>query len=169
MNPTIFITITEMKETLKKSPFFILALLLTTGFLASCGTEDDHDHDEHSDPEGLALYIEGSQVAKQENGTVTYAEDGHIHGHIDVAYSAEVYFIDDDGDEFQPEEEYYTLDLESDPEELVTATISSSNKWAFEWQCISVGTTDVIFKLMHDDHADFVSMDFEVLCEEHDE
>jgi len=169
VNPTIFITITEMKETLKKSPFFILALLLTTGFLASCGTEDDHDHEEHSDPEGLALYIDGSQVAKQENGTVTYAEGGHVHAHMDEASSAEVYFIDDDGDEFQPEEEYYTLGIESDPEGQVTASISSSNKWAFGMQCTSAGTADVTFKLMHDDHADFVSMDFEVLCEEHDE
>jgi len=156
-----------MKETLKKSPFFILALLLTTGFLASCGTEDDHE--EHSDPEGLALYIDGSQVAKQENGTVTYAEGGHVHADMDEASSAEVYFIDDDGDEFQPEEEYYTLGIESDPEGQVTASISSSNKWAFGMQCTSAGTADVTFKLMHDDHADFASMDFEVLCEEHDE
>jgi hypothetical protein len=159
-----------MKKSFKTSPFFILALLFTTGFVASCGTEDDHDHDheEHSEPEGLALYIDGSQVAKQEKGSITYVEGGHIHGHMDEASSTEVYFIAEDGDEFQPEEDHYSLGVESDPEGQVTATTSSSNKWAFGMQCTSAGTADVTFKLLHDDHADFVSMGFEVLCEEHD-
>jgi hypothetical protein len=87
-----------------------LQSFFTVGFVASCGTEDDHDHEEHSDPEGLALYVEEALVAKQENGVVTYTDgDDHLHLHMDEAIPSEVYFLDEDGDEFHPEEDHYSL------------------------------------------------------------
>ena len=159
-----------MKELTKNFPLSLFAILFTVGFVASCGTEDDHDHEEHSDPEGLALYVEEALVAKQENGTVTYTDgDDHLHLHMDEAIPSEVFFLDDDGDEFHPEEDHYSLGVEADPEGRITATFAGSIKWGFTMQCNSEGAVDVTFKLLHDDHADFVSQDIEVICEEHDE
>ncbi|MDX1591087.1 MAG: hypothetical protein R3283_03935 [Balneolaceae bacterium] len=134
-------------------------------FLASCENSASAEEEEHSDPFGVALILNGVEIAKQENGIVSYAEGENIT----LAAGSEtdlitIRFIAEDGDRFVPDEsEGYGLEWLVGNESITEVEQHAEDgAWSFHLVGLAAGDTDVRFGLLHNDHADFTSLPFEV-------
>jgi len=157
-----------MKTTINqlKSVLFILpALLIFTSCDNSTSSEED---EEHLDPFGVTMIMNGVEIAKQENGEVTYNEGDHIELKTgEETNIINIRWISEDGDRFVPEEDSYYLEWAIDDENVLEVEQHEEDgKWAFHLKGSGAGETDIRFSLFHVDHADFTSLPFEVHVEE---
>jgi len=150
----------------------VLALLaaFTLISLTSCDnpTSSDED-DEHSTPFGVALILNGVEVAVQENGEVTYADGDHLELEVgEETNLITVRWIAEDGDRFVPDtNEGYSLNWIVDNETVVEVEQHEEDgAWEFHLVGLSAGESDVQFQLFHNDHSDFTSSAFEVHVEQ---
>ena len=138
---------------------FIITLVLI--LVAGCSKdsnplkEKETDHD-HAEAAGFQI-LNGSDLAvKYELGVVTGTFT------LQVNQTSPVYtirFIAEDGDLFTPEGDAYTFAWEianTNIAEMIYA--AADGKWQFKMQGKSHGTTTIILKINHNDHADFVGL-----------
>ena len=145
----------------------LYTLLLTTTFIAcSNSTSSDDDHD-HSSPEGIRLKVSGTTVVEQ-------LPDETLTGSFELDEGDEtslitVYFLDHDGDEFQPEDDEYSLNVAFDDEGIVEfEQHAEDGKWSFHLHAEAEGMTDMTIQLFHNDHSDFDSQKIHVHVHEHE-
>ncbi|MEX0648793.1 MAG: hypothetical protein WEA56_04570 [Balneolaceae bacterium] len=143
-------------------------LFLWTACNNPAGSDDD---DEHEDPFGVALIMNGVEIATQENGEITYSEGDHLELEVGEETSLiTVRFIAEDGDRFQPDEDDgYSLQWTIGDENILEAEQHEEDgPWNFHLAGHSAGETTISIILWHDDgnHDDFTSMEFEVHVEE---
>jgi hypothetical protein len=134
-------------------------LILTIAILACSNPADsDNDHDEHHEPVGFVLKMNGTDHVKQENGTVTGSftlTNGNESDHVNI------YYIAEDGDEFQPHtDEGYSLAAEFANSDMME--FESEGDWGFHLHPKAVGTTTMTLKLMHGGHSDFTSQNITI-------
>ncbi|MEX2477824.1 MAG: hypothetical protein WD357_05275 [Gracilimonas sp.] len=145
-----------------KSVFTLLLLVSVTAACSNSTSNDDHD--EHSEPEGFVLKMNGQNIVTQTPG-------GTISGEFELAPGQEtdlitLFFLDADGDEFQPTEDEYSLGYEF--EETGIAEFeqhAEDGKWSFHLHAEAEGITDLRLMLMHNDHSDFTTQDIHVHVE----
>lgn len=114
------------------------------------------------------MILNGVEIAKQENGQVTYNEGDHLElkrgEETDLIL---IRWISEDGDRFVPDEDDYNLQWAIDDEDVLEVEQHEEDgKWAFHLKGVGAGETDIRFSLFHVDHADFTSLAFEVHVEE---
>lgn len=145
-----------------------LLTILITGVLlwTSCtNSTSSDDHDEHEEPFGVALYMNGEEIAAQEDGEVSYNEGNHLE--LEAGQETDlitVRFIAEDGDRFEPDGEY-SLQWEIDNDDVLEVEQHEEDgPWAFHLVGLSAGDASVQFVLWHDSHGhgDFTSKWFEV-------
>ncbi|MFZ5518202.1 MAG: hypothetical protein ACOY90_16320 [Candidatus Zhuqueibacterota bacterium] len=144
-----------MKVSLK---FLVIALALSA-LIFGCDKDnpvDDDTHSEHAEAVGLVITQDSSEIVRYESGTVT--------GKITVKVGAEtpllfVQFIDEhDGDLFTPDIEHHSLAFTV--ANVAIAEVIQNAKdglGKFYIQGKSAGSTTIEIKILHEDHADFVS------------
>lgn len=143
---------------------FISAILIFSSCDNSTGNDDDH---EHSDPEGIRLILNGATVVEQ-------LPDQDVTGEFELEPGQEtelitVYFLDHDGDEFQPDEEEYSLSYMFDDEGIAKfEQHEEDGKWRFHLHAEAEGITNMQILLMHGDHSDFTSEKIHVHVESAD-
>lgn len=144
-------------------------LFLSIFIFTSCDNSASvDDHDDHQDPFGVALILNGVEIATQENGVVTYHEGDHLELEVgEETNLIQLRWIDEDGDRFVPQEDSYSLQWIIGNEDILgVEQHSEDGKWAFHLVGKSAGETNIQFELWHNDHADFTSLPFEVHVEE---
>jgi hypothetical protein len=131
----------------------------------ACSNSVTGDDDDHSEPEGFVLKMNGQNIVEQlPNGTVT--------GEFELAPGQEtdlitIFFLDDDGDEFQPEESEYSLGYEFDDSGIAEfEQHDEDGKWSFHIHAESEGITELKLMLMHNDHSDFSTQKIHVHVEQ---
>jgi len=138
-------------------------LFLAAGLLTACGDDDNpvHDHDgEHSEAFGVVVLNSGAEVARDEAGTIT--------GEIDVGVEREtallsLRFIAEDGDLFLPDGDDASLSWEIADEAIAGIEHHDEDgAWAFHIVGHAAGVTTIRLKILHGDHADFVSRPIEI-------
>ncbi|ELY63343.1 hypothetical protein C490_16284, partial [Natronobacterium gregoryi SP2] len=132
--------------------------------------DDGHDHG-HVEVEDLEI------VDRSDDEVVADVHDDHWHGelphiHVDDNVSLGAVFTDDHGDEIPigSNEEYALAVSVADDAEGGIVEIDSDEHWHGDHVHIygeSEGETEVVFKLWHDDHADWESPPIEVEVEDH--
>lgn len=146
---------------------FVIALFSIT----SCDVTSSDDHDEHQDPWGIALFMDGTEIARQFSGDPTYTDGDHLELHAGEETSLiRVRFIDEDGDLFEPEDDDLFLAWEIDHEDVLEIEQHEEDgKWAFHFVGLAEGEAHITFHLMHGQgesaHPDFSSREFEVHVE----
>ncbi|NGP76047.1 hypothetical protein G3570_05360 [Balneolaceae bacterium YR4-1] len=128
-----------------------LAVLLITA--TACNNPASSEEEEHPEPAGVLLKMNGQEIARYEDNSVT--------GQIEVNAGEEttlirLFFLDDSGNEFQPDEPELSLQWR----DINTAIAdveqhSEDGKWAFHIHGEAQGNTSVVFQLLHDGHSDF--------------
>ncbi|MEX0845262.1 MAG: hypothetical protein WD022_08260 [Balneolaceae bacterium] len=118
----------------------------------------------HSDPKGFVFKMNGQKIVTQTTG-------GTLTGEIDLVVGEEtdlitIYFLDHDGDEFQPEEDEYSLGYEFDPEDIAEfEQHPEDGRWSFHIHAEAEGVTNLQLMLMHGTHSDFTTQDIHVHVE----
>ncbi len=139
---------------LRFSTGLLLSALLITLLLAACNnpaSSDDEEH--HEDAVGAVFKMNGGEIVRYENGQTS--------GSIEVNEGEEttlitIYFLDDEGHEFQPDDSEYSLQWKD-----IDTTIAKveqhdeDGKWNFHILGNSQGKTTVTFQLFHGSHSDF--------------
>lgn len=149
--------------------FFTLILGLSVLFASCENSASAEEEEEHSDPFGVALILNGVEIAKQENGVVSYAEGNHLELKLgEETNLVTVRWIAEDGDRFVPDEaEGYGLQWVIGDEAVTEVEQHEEDgAWSFHLVGTGIGETDIRFELFHNDHADFTSLPFEVHVEE---
>lgn len=154
----------------QKYSLHLVAVLLTSALLwTGCQNSTSSGEDEELDPFGVALIMNGVEIAKQENSEVSYHEGDHLE--LDAGEETSlitVRFIDEDGDRFQPNENFSLRWLIDDEDVLEVEQHEEDGPWNFHLVGLAEGETTIRFLLWHDsgDHEDFTSLPFEVHVEE---
>ncbi len=132
-----------------------LFLLLVTGLFAACDNStsaDDDDH--HEEPAGFVLKMNGQDV-------VTQLPGGDVSGEFELEPGEEtalitIFFLAEDGDEFQPDEPEFSLGAEFEDAGIAEfEQHEEDGKWSFHIHAEAEGITDMTLMLMHNGHSDF--------------
>ncbi len=143
---------------------FLYSLIGLFVVTTACSNSTGADEEEHSDPVGFVLTMNGADL-------ITQLPGGTITGEIELAPEEEtdlitIFFIDDDGDRFQPDEPEYSLGYEF--ESAGVAEFEQHDEdglWSFHIHAETAGITDLRLKLMHNGHSDFTTQDIHVHVE----
>lgn len=155
---------------LTNKKLYVLSVIATLFIFYSCSNPaSSDDEDEHNDPFGVALVMDGVEIATQENEEVTYHEGDHLE--LDVGEETSlitIRWIAEDGDRFEAHaDEGYSLRWEIDNEDVLEVEQHEEDgPWSFHLAGIGAGETHVEFELWHNNHSDFTSSPFEVHIEE---
>ena len=153
-----------MKKSFIYSAKTALTLLLVTGLFISCDNSTGDDHDDHSEPAGFVLKMNGADI-------ITQLPGGTLTGEFELEPGEEtalitIFFLDEDGDEFQPDEPEYSLGAEFEDEGIAEfEQHAEDGKWSFHIHAEAEGITDMVLMLMHNGHSDFNSQDIHVHVE----
>ena len=144
-----------MKKLFIYSAKTALTFLLIAGVFITCdNSTGDDDHDEHAEPAGFRLYMNGTKFVEQLPG-------GTLTGEIELEPGEEtplitIQFLADDGDEFQPDEPEYSLAAEFEDEGIAEfEQHDDDGKWSFHIHAEAEGITEMTLMLMHNSHSDF--------------
>jgi len=131
----------------------ILVLIASLVTLSACNNPASSEEEEHPDPVGAVLKMNGQEIARYDESGVT--------GQIEVNAGEEttlisIFFLADDGDEFQPDEPELSLnwrDIDTAVADVEQHT--EDGTWSFHIHGEAQGNTSVVFQLFHDGHSDF--------------
>lgn len=143
---------------------FIFAITIGLLVLSACSNSTGSEDDEHDFPEGLRIKLNGAVVVEQ-------LPDQDLTGEFELTPGEEtdlitVYFLDHDGEEFQPDEDEYSLGYEFDDLGIVEfEQHEEDGKWSFHLLAESEGITNMQIMLMHGGHSDFTSQNIHVHVE----
>lgn len=152
-----------MKNFINKT--IVFTVLIISILLTSCSNPTDSDDHEHDIAEGFRLKLSGTTVIEQ-------LPDEDPTGSFDLIAGEEtalitVYFLNHDGDEFQPDEEEYSLDYTFDDEGIVEfEQHDEDGAWSFHLHAEAAGTTNMAIMMMHGGHSDFTSGKFQIQVSE---
>lgn len=130
--------------------------------LLGCSKEKNpvSDHETHTRAVGCVIKLNEVELVRAEKGTVTGALS--IKARVESPVM-QFYLIAEDGDLFQPVEEEYVFAWESKHPEIADAVqYQMDGRWAFRLKGFAAGNTTLTFKVLHGDHADFVSLEVPV-------
>lgn len=152
-----------MKLSLNDFNKTLFTILLSLAVLATAcnNPAGDDDEEEHHEPVGAVLKMNGDEIARYEDGEVT--------GQIEVNSGEEtalitIYFLAEDGDEFQPDEPENSLSWKNiDGAIAEVEQHDEDGKWSFHIHGVETGETSVVFQLFHDDHSDFDTGSFSII------
>lgn len=132
---------------------------LAAAFIATAAACDDatgsDDDDDHQEAAGLVITDQNNttlvsvNAQRQVTGSLTVAAGQGRH--------IEVYFVDEDGDRFQPGD-----DDDDDGEHSLDWTVANTAVAAIDshddhldLEGVAAGNTTVVFRLMHGNHSDY--------------
>lgn len=151
------------KKTIFSKIKTLLSIIIIAGLAAACSnstSSDDHDH-----ADGFRLKMNGQTIVEQLPGSTT------VTGEFELTPGQEtdlitIYFLSEDGDEFQYEEDEYSLGYEFEDAGIAEfEQHAEDGKWSFHLHAESEGITDLELKLMHNGHSDFTTQPIHVHVE----
>lgn len=143
-----------MKFSTILSVFTIIILSTVAISCSNPASGDDHDHHEH-EFHGAVLLLDSQELVRIEDGEL-------LSGDLTVPENdqlgpIEVYFLDEEGDQFQPEGDEYELRWEITNTDIATLQVGvDTPEWAFVVRGESAGSTELVLKLWHtaEQHSD---------------
>ena len=148
---------------MKKNSILKVLLLAMAMFMANCGKDNNPvgpEEPDHAEAVGC--------VIKQGDAELVRAEQGSVTGAFSVEERVEspllnFYLVAEDGVLFRPEEEGYVFAWESKRPDLADVIQRETDGlWGFHVKGFEAGQTSLVFKVLHGDHDDFVSLDIPI-------
>lgn len=143
-----------MKNLLSLSNQIALCFItLFTFSILGCSNPASSEEEHHDEAIGAILKMNGQEIARSDESGVT--------GQIEVNAGEEttlisIFFLADDGDEFQPDEPEFSLNWKDiDTSIADVEQHAEDGKWSFHIHGEAEGNTSVVFQLFHDGHSDF--------------
>jgi hypothetical protein len=149
------------------SKFLSITILLALLFLISCHKDADHHHHHHFEADEW-LIMDGDEIVLHINKGVINEEHGTSFN-LANATSTNVFKIvfKDHGKVVVPDEKEYSLNWDLDENNIAEIRVESGQHSKFEFSIfgLSAGQTNVTLKVMHGDHADFISPKIPIIVE----
>ncbi|SMO68316.1 hypothetical protein [Fodinibius sediminis] len=145
-----------MKFSIPFTHIMIIPVLTLALFLAGCSNPaSSSDEEEHHHPEGVILKMDSTEIVRIEEGVITSGQLEVVNGETTPLIT--VYFLDHDGELFQPEHDYSLKWNQIDTAVAEINQDSQQTPWSFRLTGNQEGQTMVRFQLWHDksEHADF--------------
>ena len=134
------------------------ALALGTLAFAACSS-DPTGIDDHSEPEGVELVMNGTVIAAYEGDPPTWTGEMEVDAGTETLHIS-VYFLDHDGDRITFDADYY-LEVEVGDESIAEFEQDTPGEFGGRLHGLAQGVTDVVFSLMHgaigSGHSDFAT------------
>lgn len=145
--------------TTKNLSRYLIGTVISILLISCSNPASDDDHDEHTEPYGLELVMNGE--------TILEYFDGDINGQLSVNEGEEtslitLRFLNEVREEIHEDDldEEYSLAWEiADDQILAIEQHDEDGKWGFHIHGKSEGTSNIQLRLMHGDHADFETPD----------
>ena len=142
----------------------VLTLILTVGCDNPASSDDHDDHDEHEHAEGAVLKMNGAEIVRIADGIIQ-------SGQIEVSEGEKtplitIYFLTEDGDEFQPDDPDYSLRWDQINESIAEVEQHAEDgKWGFHIHGLASDSTTVRFRMWHngETHADYETPEIDVI------
>lgn len=138
---------------MRKKIFLMLFFAL---FIISCNEkntlEDNHDHTEAI---GLIIYHNEKPFFKVINAKIDESVAKEFVVNLKEEKIFRVAFIDSENKEFVPDEANKNLSWIIDDTSLVRVSLLPNEKYKFKMLGVKPGTTQIEFRLNHNDHPDF--------------
>jgi len=146
----------------------ILALGLALGFTA-CDNDDDDEHGHHLEAVGVALVMGTDTLVMAATADPAQVE-GELHLHEGESLGPVlVHFLDEEGHWFRPEADpdgEHSLEILHN--QLVLTIAVDPETWSFTATGVSEGETEIVVRILHEGHADYVSPNLPVHVEHTD-
>lgn len=134
---------------------FLIVTIFSVLLISCTNPASDDEHDEHTEPFGLKLIMNGE--------TIIEYFDGQVSGQLNVNEGEDtslitVRFLNEEKEVLHEEDLDEDLRLGWDIQNEQILEIEQHDedgKWRFHVHGKSAGTSKIQFKLMHGDHADF--------------
>lgn len=133
----------------------VIAMLAFT--VISCSEDDPvSDQHDHAEADGMVIKSNGNIILKIDEAEIdpNYFEKLSIKENSTMS-DLEVFFIDHDGDEFQPHDEDKSFGWVIGDESILQLIPDSENMWQFDLEGLKEGMTDLEIRILHNDHPDF--------------
>ena len=114
---------------------------------------DDHEEEEHAEPEGVELVMNGEVVASYDGHDGTWTGELEVNAGTETS-AITVRFVDEDGDEVELDEDLH-LEVEMGDENIAQWVQDTPGEFEGRLSGEAAGGTTAVFRLMHGDHADF--------------
>lgn len=146
---------------------YSVILFVLAAFLTNCSDNSVESDGDHADAVGLRIVSSGVTI-------VSYIRDSAIEGNIEVEASElsgpmNIEFYDDEKEDwFTPDAEHYLLTIEISDTTIADYWQHEGEEGGYEFHIRGkkAGNTNAVFKLIHDDHPDFVSKEIPILISE---
>ena len=137
----------------------LMVTLLVPFTLVACSDSTGHEEDHGEEVEGVQIWLSGAMVASYDGDTGNWTGELEVDVGTETAHM-DVRFVDHDGDAVPLDSDMY-LEVDVEDESIAEFEQDTPGEFGGHLHGVSVGETDVIFKLMHgavgSGHADFVT------------
>jgi len=147
---------------LKKVTIFLSFIGFIGFIVAGCDenpVDNDEDH-EHVEAEAMLITMGSDTLLYQDEIEGVLASGDIQINQGEVSDTAVVVFLDHDGDQFQPEDDVFSLLIETGNATIAEAPVH--DRWEFVVTGNAAGDTYLTVQLMHDDHPDFTGDQIDV-------
>lgn len=121
--------------------------LVAAVVIAACG-DDPTDIEDHSDPEGVVLELNGATIAEYDGDTQSWTGEMEVGVGMETAHIS-VIFVDHDGDDINPDPAEFYLEVAVDDGNIAEFEQDTPGEFGGHLHGNQVGTTEVTFRLMH--------------------
>lgn len=133
---------------------FVLLLIVSVNI--SCSNSASTEEEVHQDAEGFVLKLNGDNIVEKYPNQDLVNNFPEVNVNDETAL-IEIFFIDDDGNEFIPDEPEVFLGFEISDSNIIEIEQHEGELWEFHVKGVQEGNADLTLLLMHDDHPDFES------------
>lgn len=134
----------------------VFMLLLIATLTVSCSNSASSEEETHPEPTGVVLYLNGDLIVEKYSGQDLINNFPPIEKDS-VTALINTLFIDEDGNEFIPDEPEAYLNFEISNTNIIEIEQHEGELWDFHVKGRQAGTTTLTLQLMHDNHPDFES------------
>jgi hypothetical protein len=156
-----------MLQTIRRRGLALGLMACSLAFWAGCSDDDDHDdHGHHLEAVGTML-VHGNDTLLVAVGADPAGVVGELH-----VYEGEtlgpllIHFLDEEGHWYRPEAEpggAHSLEILHN--QLMIQLAVEPSDWSFSVTGLEEGETTIVVRILHDDHADYVSPELPVHVE----
>lgn len=147
-----------MRQIRTRSLWGALGLAAMVGLVA-CDDDPTGLDDDHAEPEGVQLVMNGQTIATYDGDTQTWTGEMDVDVGMETPH-IDVRFVDHDGNEVELDADNY-LEVEVEDTNIAEFEQDTPGEFGGHLHGNAVGETDVVFRLMHgavgSGHADFVT------------
>ena len=151
---------------LRKAAIHLFILSIIGIFATGCEDNpvDNDENNDHAEAAAMLVMLGSDTLLYQDETEGVLAESGIQISVGETANTIEVMFLAHDGDQFQPEEDHFSLSAEIGNTDIAEV-LAGESRWEFTVKGNIVGETHLTVKLMHGDHPDFTGEQINVHVE----